>query len=86
MPDDLNYGNYVEPFNFCLYKPFPSTPCLAPNTHHHPQEDYAQKVRLGHEDAIRQLEERIQSKLVVASNKRESEILKKLETLREHVS
>ena len=43
-------------------------------------------MRLGHEEAIRQLEERIQVKLVVASNKRESEILKKLETLREHVS
>lgn len=56
------------------------------NTCHHLQEDYAQKVRLGHEEAIRQLEERIQSKLVVATNKRESEILKKLETLREHVS
>lgn len=51
-----------------------------------PQEDYSQKVRLGHEEAIRQLEERIQAKLVVASNKRESEMLKKLETLRERVS
>ena len=50
------------------------------------QEDYAQKVRLGHEEAIRQLEERIQVKIAVATNKRESEILKKLETLREHVS
>lgn len=49
------------------------------------QEEYAQKVRLGHEEAIRQLEERIQSKLVVAEAKRETEIMKKLETLREHV-
>ncbi|MPC43329.1 Stathmin-1-A [Portunus trituberculatus] len=48
------------------------------------KEDYAQKVRLGHEEAIRQLEERIQAKIAVATNKRESEILKKLETLREH--
>lgn len=49
------------------------------------QEEYAQKVRLGHEEAIRQLEERIQAKLEIAEANRETEIMKKLETLREHV-
>lgn len=43
-------------------------------------------MRLGHEEAIRKLEERIQSKLVLASANRDTELMKKLETLREHVS
>ncbi|KAK3889393.1 hypothetical protein Pcinc_006606 [Petrolisthes cinctipes] len=49
-------------------------------------EEYAQKVHLGHEDAIRKLEERIQSKLVLASANRDTELTKKLETLRKHSS